>query len=415
MTFSPASESAELSLLRHRPLAFYCLGRLTTALAAQMQAVAVGWQVYELTDSAFDLGLVGLVQFLPFVILALVVGSVADRFDRRLVLAASRLTQGGAMAALAIGSALGWLSFEAILALVVVLGASRAFDNPVSSALLPQLVSRAKLTRALAISASSNQVATIIGPAVGGVLYVLGPTTVYAVATAITLLGGLITLRIRVAQAAAKREPFSITSLFGGIRFILTNRAILGAISLDLIGVLLGGATALLPIFARDILMTGPWGLGLLRSGPAIGALALTGLMARYPLRRGFGNVMLASVAVFGVATIVFAVSTSLALSVIALAVLGAADSISVVVRQTLIQTLTPDGMRGRVSAVASLFVGTSNLVGEFESGLVASLFGAVASVMIGGVGTLVAVLCWLRLFPELRGFDRLENESRAP
>jgi MFS family permease len=410
MTLSPVSEASELSLLRHRPLALYCLGRLATSLAAQMQAVAVGWQVYELTDSAFDLGLVGLVQFLPFVILALLVGSIADRFDRRLVLAASRLTQGGAMAALAIGSGLGWLSFEAILALVVVLGAARAFDNPVSSALLPQLVSRATLTRALAISASSNQAATIIGPALGGVLYVLGPTSVYAVSTAITLLGGFLTLRIRVAQTAAKREPFTITSLFGGIRFILTQRAILGAISLDLIGVLLGGATALLPIFARDILMTGPWGLGLLRTGPAIGALALTGLMARYPLRGRLGSAMLASVAIFGAATIVFALSTSIALSLVALTVLGAADSISVVVRQTLIQSLTPDGMRGRVSAVSSLFVGTSNLVGEFESGLTAAWFGAIASVIIGGAGTLVVALLWLRLFPELRRFDRLET-----
>jgi MFS family permease len=410
MTLSPASEPSELSLLRHRPLAFYCLGRLAGSLAAQMQAVAVGWQVYEMTGSAFDLGLVGLVQFIPFVILALLVGSVADRFDRRLILAASRLTQGVAMAALAIGSALGWLSFEAILALVVVLGAARAFDNPVSSALLPQLVTRATLTRALAISASSNQAATIIGPAVGGLLYVLGPTTVYAVGTAITLFGGFITLRIRVAQAAPKRDPFTITSLFGGIQFILTHRSILGAISLDLLGVLLGGATALLPIFARDILMTGPWGLGLLRSGPAIGALVLTGLMARYPLRRHFGSVMLASVAVFGAATVVFALSSSIALSMVALTVLGAADSISVVVRQTLIQVLTPDGMRGRVSAVSSLFVGTSNLVGEFESGVTAAWFGAVAAVMIGGVGTLVVVAAWLKLFPELRRFDRLET-----
>ncbi|MDB5409178.1 MAG: major Facilitator Superfamily protein [Rhodospirillales bacterium] len=410
MALSPVSESSELSLLRHRPLAFYCLGRLTTSLAAQMQAVAVGWQVYELTDSAFDLGLVGLVQFLPFVILALLVGSVADRFDRRLILAVSRLTQGGAMATLAIGSALGWLSFEAILALVVVLGAARAFDNPVSSALLPQLVPRATLTRALAISASSNQAATIIGPAIGGLLYVLGPTTVYSVGTAITLLGGIITLRIRVAQAAPRRDPFTLTSLFGGIHFILTQRAILGAISLDLIGVLLGGATALLPIFARDILMTGPWGLGLLRSGPAIGALALTILMARYPLRRHLGTVMLVSVAVFGAATIIFAVSTSIGVSLVALTVLGAADSISVVVRQTLIQTLTPDGMRGRVSAVSSLFVGTSNLVGEFESGVTAAWFGAVAAVLIGGLGTLAVVLWWLRLFPELRRFDRLET-----
>jgi MFS family permease len=410
MTITPISEPATLSLLRHRPLALYCLGRLATSLAAQMQAVAVGWQVYEMTDSALDLGLVGLVQFLPFVILALLVGSIADRFDRRRILAASRLTQGGAMAALAIGSALGWLSFGAILALVVALGAARAFDNPVSSALLPQLVPREALIRALAISASSNQAATIIGPAIGGLLYVLGPTTVYAVGAAITLLGGCITLRIRLARAVARREPFTITSLFGGIRFILTHRAILGAISLDLIGVLLGGATALLPIFARDILMTGPWGLGLLRSGPAIGALALTGLMARYPLRRHLGSVMLASVAVFGAATIVFAVSISIALSLVALILLGAADSISVVVRQTLIQTLTPDGMRGRVSAVSSLFVGTSNLVGEFESGLTASWFGAVAAVMIGGVGTLIVVLCWLRLFPELRRFDRIET-----
>ena len=374
MDRSSPSPAPDLSILRHQPLALFWCGRVSTTLAFQMQAVAVGWQGYELTRSAFYLGLVGLAQFLPMFLLTLAVGHVADRHDRRLVARVCQVAEGITAGALALGSAGDWLSRESLLALVFVAGAARAFEGPTMQAMVPGLVPVPLIPRAAAWAASANQTATILGPALGGVLYAAGATTVYATASLLFLAASLFIGLIRIERVAPKREPVSLRSLFAGIAFIRSRSAILGAISLDLFAVLLGGATALLPIYARDFLGTGPWGLGLLRSAPAIGALSMSVFLAHHPLQRRVGRIMFGAVGVFGVATIVFAVSTSFVLSLGALIVLGAADVISVVIRNSLVQIETPDEMRGRVSAVNSMFVGTSNQLGEFESGVTAAL-----------------------------------------
>ncbi|HJV34372.1 MFS transporter [Geomonas sp.] len=406
---APVPESTTLSSpLSHPPFRRFWLGRLASTLAYQMQGVAVGWQIYALTGSAWYLGLVGLAQFLPMFLLTLVVGHTADRYDRRRISAICQLIQGVALTSLAVGSFSGWLGKEAILCIVFVIGAARAFEGPTMQALFPALVPQEVIPRAAAWSASANQTASIVGPAVGGILYAVGPTTVYAVAAFLFFAAVLSISSIRVARPTAKREPVSIKSLFAGIAFIRSRREILGAISLDLFAVLLGGATALLPVYARDILFTGPWGLGLLRAAPAIGALTMSVFLARTPLRRRVGRTMFASVAIFGVGTIVFAVSTSFTLSMGALIVLGAADVISVVIRSSLVQIETPDEMRGRVSAVNAMFIGTSNQLGEFESGATAALFGTVPSVLIGGIGTLLVIFIWMRLFPQLLNVDTL-------
>ncbi len=396
-------------VLRHRPFALFWCARAATAVAFQMQGVAVGWQVYHLTGSAWYLGLVGLAQFLPMFLLTLAVGHVADRYDRRRIAGVCQLVEGVAAGVLALGSASGWLNKEGILAIVLVTGAARAFEGPTMQALLPGLVPSFLIPRAAAWAASANQTATILGPALGGFLYTAGPAVVYATAGFLFLAASTFISLICIERVPTKREPVTLRSLFAGIAFIRSRPALLGAISLDLFAVLLGGATALLPIYARDILVTGPWGLGLLRSAPAAGALAMSVFLARYPLRQRVGRTMFAAVTIFGLATVVFAVSTSFLLSMGTLAILGAADVISVVIRQSLVQIGTPDEMRGRVSAVNSLFIGTSNQLGEFESGATAALFGVVPAVLIGGVGTIIVVIVWMRLFPRLVGVDSLE------
>jgi len=398
------------SVLRHKPFRLYWLARVCSSVAYQMQGVAVGWQVYALTGSVFYLGLVGLAQFLPMFLLTLVVGQVADRYDRRRVAGICQLMEGAALACLALGSHGGWLGKEAILGTVFVIGAARAFEGPTMQALVPGLVEQELIPEAAAWSASANQTASIVGPAVGGLLYVLGPVTVYAVASLLFFAASSLLAAIRGARSSLRREPVTVQSLFAGIAFIRSRPEILGAISLDLFAVLLGGATALLPVYARDILHTGPWGLGLLRSSPAIGALVMSLYLARNPLQRRVGRTMFTSVFIFGLGTIVFALSASFLLSVGSLIVLGAADVISVVIRSSLVQIETPDGMRGRVSAVNSMFVGTSNQLGEFESGVTAALFGTVPAVLIGGVGTLLVVVLWMRFFPRLAAIDTLKR-----
>lgn len=373
-----------------------------------MGAVAVGWRVYELTGSAFDLGLVGLSQFLPIVVLTLAAGHAADRYDRRRIVQACQAIECAAALVLASGTAAGWLGVPGIFATVAVIGGARAFEAPTLSALMPGLVERAQLPQASAFSASANQTATIIGPAAGGFLYALAATAPFACVAGLYALAVMAVALIRVERAIAVPEPASLRSVFLGLAFIGNNKAILGAISLDLFAVLLGGATALLPIFARDILHTGSWGLGMLRASPAVGALAMSVLIAHRPLRHRAGRRMFGAVVVFGLATIVFGLSHSLWLSMAALCVLGAADVISVVVRYALVQSNTPDAMRGRVSAVNTLFIGTSNQLGEFESGTTAALFGTVPAVLLGGIGTIAVALLWMRLFPALRDVDRL-------
>jgi len=410
MPTEPKTPDIQQSMLRHTPFRRFWLARVCSTIAFQMQGVAVGWQIYALTGSAWYLGLVGLAQFLPMFLLTLAVGHVADRYDRRRVAAVCQVIQGAALALLAAGSQTGALGKEGILAIVFVAGAARAFEGPTMQALFPWLVPAELIPRASAWSASANQTATIVGPALGGLLYAAGPTAVYASAGALFLAASGFITAIRVTRPPAPREPVSVTSLFAGIAFIRSRPEILGAISLDLFAVLLGGATALLPVFARDILHTGPTGLGLLRAAPALGALGMSVFLARTPLKHRVGRIMFTSVFIFGVGTVVFALSTSFTLSICALVVLGAADVISVVIRSSLVQIETPDEMRGRVSAVNSMFIGTSNQLGEFESGATAALFGTVPAVLIGGIGTICVVLLWMRLFPRLAQIDSLRH-----
>jgi MFS family permease len=375
-----------------------------------MLAVAVGWHIYALTGSPFYLGLVGLAQFLPMFVLTLIAGHAADRYDRRLIIRACQFIEGAGAAVLAAGSLSGRLSAEGILGVVFVVGAARAFEYPTMQALLPNLVSIDLFPRAVAWSTSSVQTAVIVGPALGGLLYALDPSVAYSAIGLLFASAGLLVSLIPIERRREAPGSADLRSLFAGIAFIRANPAILGAISLDLFAVLLGGATALLPVYARDILSVGPGGLGLLRSAPAFGALTMSIGLARRPLRGRAGRTMFAAVIIFGIATISFGLSKSLILSLFSLAVLGAADVFSVVIRQSLVQMNTPDAMRGRVSAVNSMFIGTSNQLGEFESGLTAAWFGVVPAVVIGGAGTILVALAWMRLFPQLLRIDTPEG-----
>lgn len=397
-------------LLDHPSFLVFWGARVLSAIGFQMSAVAIGWLVYALTGSAYSLGLVGLFQFLPMVVLTLLVGHVADRYDRRRIVQICLFVEGATLVVLALGILDGWLTVPGIFAAVLVLGAARAFEQPTMAALLPAVVPAGILPRALAVSSSAMQTATIVGPSIGGLLYAVGTTVPFAVAAASFLAACGLMLLMRLERPAPRREPATLRSVFSGIAFIRSQPMILGAISLDMFAVLLGGATALLPIYAHDILQTGPWGLGLLRAAPAVGALIMSAALTRVPMGRAVGHKMFAAVIVFGAATVVFAASTSLVVSLVALAVLGAADNVSVVIRSSLVQLLTPDEMRGRVSAVNSLFIGTSNQLGEFESGMAAGLLGAVPAAILGGVGTVVVALLWMRLFPALRKAQTLSG-----
>jgi MFS family permease len=406
----PLAIAASERLLDHRPFVCFWFTRVATIIGYQMLTVAVGWQVYGMTGRAFDLGLIGLVQFLPAILLLLVAGHVADRHDRRLIARTCQSIEALLAALLAAGSAMGWITEHAIFALVFVLGSARAFETPTLQALLPALVPPRLLPKAVASSSTATQTAIIIGPAFGGLLYIAGPAWTYSACAATFAAAALLTGLIRYERVLPPREPATLKSVFAGLAFIRSRQAILGAITLDMVAVLLGGVTALLPIYARDILHTGPWGLGVLRSAPALGALVVALYLARHPLQRHAGRTMFVAVAVFGVVTIVFGLSRWLPLSFAALVLLGASDMISVVVRSSLIQLGTPDAMRGRVSAVNAMFIGTSNQLGEFESGITAAWLGTVPAVVVGGIGTLLAVGLGVRLFPQLARIDRLES-----
>jgi MFS family permease len=401
------------SIYRHRPFIRYWVARTAASLAYQMQAVAVGWQVYALTGDPLDLGLIGLALFLPSLLLLFVVGPAADRYDRKLIVAMAQAIEGAAVATLMAGTAGGWLTRELIFVTIFLLGVGRAFEAPTVASLLPGIVPAEILSRAVAGASSATQAAFIIGPALGGVLYLVSPTLVYGLCCTLFLTSsGLIASLTTTAPVT--RAPLSMTAVFTAIRFIRREPLILGAITLDLFAVLLGGAMALLPVYARDIFHAGPWGLGLLRTAPAIGALMMSIALTRWHIKRA-GRVMFVCVAVFGLTTTVFALSTSFVLSLAMLAILGAADLVSIVVRQTLIQLRTPDDMRGRVSAVNSLFVGTSNQLGDFRAGVSASLFGTVPAVLIGGVGALFVAAVCVKLFPELFRVDKLDEQHVAP
>jgi len=388
----------------------FASSRVLSSAAFQATNVGLGWLIYDKTHNAFNLGLIGLCQFLPMVVLTFVVGHVADRFDRRRIGLVCQIVEAIDLLVIAIGVWMGWLTVGQIFAGVALLGAAQAFERPTMAALLPSAVSAAVLPRAIAGSASVQQTAMIVGPSLGGLLYGVAPVTPFLFAALCFAAASANIVGIRIVEIPAKREPVSLKSVFSGVSFIWSRPIILGTISLDLFAVLLGGATALLPIYARDILHAGPWGLGVLRSAPAIGALLMSLVLARYPLNRHVGMKMFCAVAVFGAGTLVFAVSTNIALSVAALFVIGLADNISVVIRSSLVQLLTPDSMRGRVNAVNFLFIGTSNQLGEFESGMLAGFVGAVPAAVIGGAGTILVVLIWMGLFPALRKADRFTS-----
>jgi MFS family permease len=386
------------------------VSRLTSVVAVQVMTVAIGWQLYDLTNDPLDLGLVGLFQFLPMVSLTLIVGQVADRYDRRVIVATCRVIQAACALVMTAGTIGGWLSASVIFSIVAVMGAAQAFENPTMTALMPGLVPRREFSRALVWYNTASQLARISGPSVGGLLYLLGPTVAYAIGTALFLLAALSTVPLKVTSGIGKQPAMNLASVFAGLSFTFRTPVILGAISLDLFVVLLGGATALLPIYARDVLQTGPEGLGMLRSAPGVGALAMSLVLMRFPLRSRIGPMLFGAVTVFGLATIVFGLSTSLPLSLAALLVLGASNVISVVIRHSLVQLRTPDEMRGRVSAVNSMFTGTSNQLGDFESGLTAALFGVVPAVLIGGIGTVCVAGLWMLLFPDLRRTRTLDG-----
>ncbi|MFJ4455894.1 MFS transporter [Pseudomonas sp. NPDC089392] len=404
------SESAPQLLRHHRPFLAFWLARVFTASGFQMLTVAIGWHLYQLTGNVLDLGLVGLVEFAPRVLFMLHTGHVADRYDRRKVAALCQSLQGLIALALAVGSATDNVTRELIFALAFLLGATRSFEMPATQALLPNVVPSGLFPRAVAASASATQTATIVAPAVGGFLYAFGSIWVYGPTVALYAIACVLTLSLQARGQVVQRGRASIESLLAGIRFIRSRPDILGAISLDLFAVLLGGATALLPVFAKDILLTGPLGLGLLRSAPAVGALLMSLWLARFPFERNVGRTMFTAVGIFGVATIAFGLSTSFWFSLAVLVVLGAADMISMVIRGAFVQLETPDEMRGRVSAVNGLFIGASNQLGEFESGVTAHWFGTVPAVVMGGVGTLVVTGVWIKLFPTLAKRDRLHN-----
>lgn len=400
---------------RARDLAVFLAARFLSTLAMMVQSVAVGWQVYDIARDPLALGLVGLCQFVPMFLLTLPAGDAVDRSSPKRIFAAS-LAAEALCAVLLFALSLAHLHRVAPLyAILVLFGAARGFSGPAGQSLLPFLVEPQRLPRAIAVSSSVFQVAVIAGPALGGLLYALGPQAAYGFCGFSFLAAGIGAARLggRRREPAADRKASALARVAEGIAFVRARPVLLGAISLDLFAVLLGGATALLPVFARDILHTGPVGLGLLRSAAAVGAAATALLLARRPLARRAGRRMFAAVALFGVATIVFGLSRSFFLTLAALAVLGASDMISVYVRHALVQFATPDAMRGRVSSVSMLFIGASNELGEFESGVTAAWFGTVPAVILGGVGTLVVVALWMALFPPLRRIDRLaEAES---
>jgi MFS family permease len=397
------------ALFKQSSFVFFLLSRSLSRFSSQIAAVAIGWQIYDLTGSAFQLGMVGLVQFLPTALLVFVAGHAADRYERKRVMQVCQLAEALTALFLAWGAYQGWLTVAEIFVATAVLGTAGAFESPATAALLPLIAPQGSLQRATAISSGAAQIATITGPALGGLAYAVSPGLPYGIMVVFWLLGMVFTGAIHAARPASAKDTATPGDIFAGVRFIRANPAILGTISLDLFAVLFGGVTALLPIYARDILQAGPLGLGILRAAPAVGALLMTAVLARHAMRRRVGMRMFQSVIVFGAATVVFALSQWMWLSVLALAILGAADTVSVVIRFSLVQLATPNEMRGRVGAVNFLFINASNQLGQFESGVTAALFGAMPAAALGGAATIAVALLWMKLFPTLRDVERLE------
>lgn len=396
-------------LLRDASFLFFLLSRSLSRFSSQIAAVAIGWQIYDLTGSAFDLGMVGLVQFLPTALLVFVAGHAADRFERKRVVQLCQVAEALTALFLAVSTYAGSLDAVQIYIATFIIGIAGAFESPATAALLPLIAPQGSLQRATAVSSGAAQVATITGPAIGGLAYVFAPSLPYLIIVVFWIAGAILTGFLRPRQQTMMKEQGADDDLYAGVRFIRNNPAILGTISLDLFAVLLGGVVALLPIYARDILQTGPLGLGILRAAPAVGALLMTIVLARHTINQHVGLRMFQAVIVFGAATVAFALSQWMWLSVISLAILGAADTVSVVIRFSLVQLATPDEMRGRVGAVNFLFINASNQLGQFESGVTAALFGTVPAAVLGGVGTIAIALLWMKLFPALRKVERLE------
>ncbi len=399
-----------ISLLRHPAYVRFLYVRVAASIAQQIQVVAVGWQMYELTNSPFHLGLIGLVQFIPAVGLFVFTGHVADHYDRRWVTFVAQLIEAIAVAALAFANATGRLTPGLLLAMAFVVGTGRAFEQPSLQSVLPNIVPSDLLPRAIAGSSSASQTAVIAGPALGGILIEISPTLVFTVCAMLWLSTGLVMLRIAMEAKLPERTPLDLKSMFRGLTFIVGQKVVLGAVLLDLFAVVLGNPTAVLPIFARDIYLSGPLGFGILRAAPAAGAIATALVLARWPISDRVGRIMFATVTIYGVATILFALTPNFGLALAALAVVGAADTISVVIRQTMVQLRTPDQMRGRVYAVNSMVTNTSNQLGIFRAGTAAAVFGTVPSVLLGGLSTIVVVLISTKIFRELNDAERYHD-----
>jgi MFS family permease len=409
---SPPADHRSANALHHRPFVFYWLASSAGSFAVQIMSVSVGWQIYDITRNPLDLGFVGLAQFLPPLLLVLVTGLVADTFNRRLIM--------GICLGLEMVCALGLLLFTLstptvvwpVFVILVGLGLARAFFNPASDALAPNLLPKQAIAHGISLNSMSWQIANIVGPVAGGLLYGLGGTVAYGAAA--SLVAGAIILVLMIGAVPQKNhaQETSLSTLLAGFKFIRHEKIVLGAISLDLFAVLLGGAVALMPIYARDILDVGPWGLGLLRSAPGVGAVVMVLWLSKFPIRDNAGVLLFVFVAGFGFFAVVFGLSTWVPLSIAALALMGACDMISVYVRETLLQLWTPDEVRGRVNAVNRVFIGASNELGEFRAGVVAAWIGAVAAVTIGGVGTMAVAALWAKWFPELRSTRRLDGRG---
>ena len=409
---STPSTSDSSSLLRHRNYVLFWFARTTSAFAFQMISIAVGWQIYSITNNPFDLGLIGLAQFFPSVLLAIPAGFCSDRFNRRIISIISLSVEMLMLVLLTYFTFIDRIHEHGILLMIFILSTARVFEGTSIVSLLPNIVPRDILPKAIAVNSSAMQAAMILGPALGGFLYILGPSAVYGTATTLYLLAIALLFSLQYVQQKRPPQNTDLKTIFAGISFIRSHKDVLGVISLDLFAVLLGGITALLPMFARDILHTDSSGLGLLRAAPAAGAILMSVYLARNQLNRNVGKIMFGAVAGFGVATIVFSISQVMWLSLAALFALGAFDMVSMVIRSSLVQLDTPDDMRGRVNAVNSIFINTSNQLGAFESGITAAWFGAVGAGLLGGIGTIVVVLVWMRLFPHLRDRQKLSASS---
>ncbi|MGB2590015.1 MAG: MFS transporter [Candidatus Acidiferrum sp.] len=406
------SKAGGRAAFRYPSFVLFQTARFGIVLATEMQSVAVGWQVYEITKRPLDLGLVGLAQFLPGILLFLVSGHVADRYDRRKLIVVCYAGFALCCALLLVTAVREVRTVSYIFAILVLLGVVRSFNGPVSRAFLPQLVPEEHFPNAVAWASTTFQGAAILGPALGGIIYALfrGPGAVYGLAAAMACGAIFCVAKIKIREKPRAREPVNPRTVLAGLRYIWREKLILGSISLDLFAVFLGGAVALLPVYAREILLTGPWGLGLLRAAPGVGAAVMAVFLAHRPFQRKVGLIMLWCVAGFGAFTILFGLSRSLTLSLIALFFVGATDMVSVIVRGILIQVATPDEMRGRVNAVDMVFIGASNEFGEFESGLTAQWFGTIPAVVLGGIGTIVVTAIWAWRFPELRKVEQVHT-----